>query len=207
MRLKDIRQGEVYAVVRYFDHRKHAAIEDEGRLEAREYDEAWSSLGAARVLEVGVPVQHYSRPGVKVQWLDRETMEPRTGPDGEPLPEEGLLAANVLLPWQRWVARYHEHVDERREAERRRREEYEREKARKREKKARDWMAREFAGARQDIAQVCAVLGGDPDALADIANFAVGDVTDELRDRVVRALVELRHPDGNPYLNGSAEAF
>lgn len=201
MRLKDIAAGEVYAVVRYFDRRKHTGIEDGARLEAREWEEAWSSLAPARVLEVGVQVQHYSRPGVRVQWLEPETLEPRTDREGRVPEPDGLLASNVLLPWQVWTVRYHEFVEDRLEEDRRRSEERVREKARRQEKAAKDWMAREFAYAREAIEDVLAIV--DPPQVLD---GGAGAMAREASDEEVQRLVERRHPEGNPYLTGEREA-
>lgn len=191
MRLKDIDEGEVYAVVRYFDRRIHTAVEDGHRLEAKEWEGAYSTLGCARVLATGVQVPGYARPGVRVQWLDRQTLEPRRRDDGEPVAPEEFLALHVLMPWAEWDRRWHTHVEDEREAGRRRREEREREQARRQEKAAREWMARVFAEARSDIEEVVQVLDG---------------LTHAVIEEEVRALVDLRYPDGNPYLNGSRSA-
>lgn len=50
------------------------------------------------------------------------------------------------------------------------------------------------------------MLAADDDAIADIGNFPNGDVDEALHDRVIRALVDRRYPDGNPYLTGEREA-
>lgn len=185
MRLRDIEVGTCYAAVRYYERRVHERIEEGARLERAEWDAGWNDLRPVVVLETRVPVPGYQRPGVSVQWLDRDTMEPRDAPTA-------ISATKLLLPWDEWDARYHQYVEQQRELERQRQERVERERAEAHERNAREWMDREFARAREHITEVRVVIDGPP--------YVDGY---EPSDDDVRKLVDHRNPDGNPYLNGT----
>lgn len=186
MKLAEVEAGAVYAMAPYFDRDVHGSGGiGSGRAEAQAYDQAWRSLYPVRVLEV--PVEHpgYARRGVRVQRLRRDDLEP--DPRYEP---DVVQAVKIVLPWAEWDRRYHEHVADREEAAERLRLEREREQARRQERAAREWMDRAFAAARRDLADALEVLNG----------------ASEVSDDHVTALVERRHPEGNPYLNGRATA-
>jgi hypothetical protein len=196
MRLKDVKVGEVYLVVPYGQPvipRREAFGADSEHRGWRELDR--SGL-PGRVLEAGVKVPHYRRPGVRVQPLDKGTLEPlrygepgttrgRDDGVGELVKPMGVLAVSLLMPWQEFHAAYHDFLDASAEAEAARRDRREREEAEQRERQARQWMERAFSGARDAIEQVGEACGMEL------------VVTDER----VRRLVELRNPDGNPYLS------
>lgn len=182
MRLKDVQSGKVYATVSWRSPRDWPNdVSQWGGVEWERFAEAAIPF---RVDEVGVPVATYSRSGVRGVYLDRETLEPR---------EHGgaMLAVSLLGEWDALRVGVHEFFDARAEESARRQEEREREGARKQEAAAREWMQRQFEDARADIDDVVSVLSLPP--VADL-------------EGKVRELVELRNPEGNPYLNGKYTA-
>ena len=68
---------------------------------------------------------------------------------------------------------------------------------RERERRAREWMERTFAQAKKDIADV--------HAISELA--IIDDPEREPLDEEVRALIDRRYPDGNPYLNGTYDVI
>lgn len=189
MLLKDVKPGEVYAGTSWggTDLTRFKLSSWEGR--------EWETFGERalpfRADEVGVHVPGYRRPGVRGVYLDRETLEPlRDHHDETKEREASLLAVNLIGPWEELKAAYHDWLDEKTEKVERQRIEREREQARKQEKAAKDWMEREFESAHGDLIDAIAVLG-------------VGDGALTPTDAQVQALVDRRHPDGNPYLNGT----
>lgn len=199
MLLRDVKVGQLYLALRF------------GRVQAWEWPPrdavGWQKIGErghpVRALEVGVDIPGYRRKGVRVQYLDRDTLEPlRYGdPDtswGDPdlrgrvCEPVAMMAVGLLMPWAEFFVLYHEYLDEAEEEAERRRELREQENARRQEAAAREWMEERFSEARRDIEQVCEVINGEPGRTA---------IDDELR-----ALVELRYPRGNPYLNGERTA-
>lgn len=190
MLLKDVKQDEVYFVYRYGRPSKPHR-EGFSHVDLRP---AWDKLSRqgfpGRALEVGVhpPGYWYKRPGVLIQQLDPHTLEPATDHLGEVIKPEGFLAVSLLMPWREFHAAYHDYIDEEEERVERRRVEHEREKAEARERYAREWMESVFVEARRDMEQVAEVMAG------------LRVVTS---DKNIKALVDLRFPDGNPYLNGS----
>jgi hypothetical protein len=194
MLMKDIKVGEEYASTEWgsFDHID--LFLGYGRPESQppkgsDWAKAWrealrktSFYGKrVRVIEKRVPVGHYSRPGVLVQNLDRETGEP----DGEPV---AVRTVQLAMEWERLRAVYLDVMsayEESIEEDRKRRAAYKQEE---RERQARAWMERVFEGARSDLKDMV--------ALGAIEKFD---------DISVQNLVAHRHPDGNPHLNGEQD--
>lgn len=191
MRLADIEQGTVYAAVFYYrpDHHGRAVVH--GRdWNAAVWEKLWHDLYPVLVLEKPVTVGHYSTPGVLVRRIDPQTGEHlRWAFNGELAEDEAMRAVSLLMPWDEWTDLYLGRMQAHEDAAARRREEHDAVKRARQEAAAKDWMKREFASARRCFEQM-ATLGKLPEGFDD------GDV---------RALVELREPDGNPYLNGTHE--
>jgi hypothetical protein len=190
MLMKDVKVGEVYAMLSWGgrETRGYSVAEYRGT----QWEAAGQRAQPVRVLETSVDVPGYRRPGVLVRRLDRDTLEDAPKHDGTPVDEFAVHTAQLLAPWAELHAAYHDWLDELEEKRVREQEEREREKARRQEKAARDWMEREFAAAANDIDDVVKVLSLPP----------VQDL-----EAKVRELVEMRNPDGNPYLNGEREAW
>jgi hypothetical protein len=190
MLLKNVVQGEVYLVARYGrakrpgEYRSHSS---------RDQKISWQHLAddcvPMRALEVGVDVPHYSRKGVLLQQVDPGTLEPRVwSHSGEVAEPDGKLAVSIVMPWSEFVVGYHEFLEAVEEDEERRRVERDLEDARRREANAKSWMERVFQEAKSDIEQVCEVI--------ESSAFSSSGMIDVY----ARALVDLRYPEGNPYL-------
>lgn len=197
MRLRDIVAGEAYAAVLYYRPDQHGRQVVSGRdWNAAAWEKLWHDAYPVRVIEVGVRVATYSTPGVRAYRLDPQTMERQVWEhSGEPAEDYAMRAVQLLMPWDEWVALYYERIEAHEEQQAVREEERKRERARRQEAAARDWMQRAFASARADIYDVMTVINGP---------FGEGW---QPEDEHVRALVERRNPNGNPYLNGEQEAF
>lgn len=201
MLLKDVKVGEVYLVVSYGraegrpPDREHAA--DHERAEVRRWFEELGRRGTPyRVLKAPVPVPGYQRKGVECIHVDRDTLEPWVSPDGKRRAEpEGKMAVSIVMPWTEFYRAYHEHLDAVEEWHETRRVEREREQQAKQEAAAARWRTQEFEKAKRDIEQVAQVFESFGGVHGEHAEM---DAT----DAKVRLLVELRHPDGNPYENG-----
>jgi hypothetical protein len=195
--LKDVKVGERYAAVHFWRPTSHgvgmgARFRVE-RLSPLDFEGLSKAVKIVEVVEVGVPVGSYARPGVLVKWFDPETGEPwpsasRNGEDPfRPVP---IRTLNLLLPWDKFVEQWEEVVERAQAA----REEKDREQERRQEKAAKEWMERVMADARSDIVQVMAAVNATYNAETNTA--ASYAPTDE----EIRRLVEMRHPEGNPYL-------
>lgn len=198
MLLKDVKAGEVYLVARYGSPPRGRSWRpgSEQHHDRRMWENLEKSCYPARVVDVGVRVPPYTRPGAMVQPVEAGTLKPLVYGDpgthygdgelrGEVVEPRGVLAALIIMPWQEFVVGYHEYLDAAAEHAERLRVEREQERARQRERDAKAWMEREFSRAKQDIEQVAQVVW--PAGL-------------EFCDDDVKALVDLRNPDGNPYL-------
>lgn len=210
MKLKDIEPGVMYACTRYAERGMKVTSDKEGRLKLadKDYDTLNTRVFPARVLEVGVRVGHYDRPGVRVEEYDRHSMQrslgyqPMAATDNwHHAKAEGplnlsdpieLRTMQVIMPWEEWIDLYHEHAAQVEEEQERREEQRRIEQARRQEKAAVDWMEREFTYARETIIEIMEVIDGAEDY--------------EPSDDQVKALVEHRNPDGNPYLTGERQA-
>lgn len=196
MLLRDVKAGEIYAVMGWGGRDLRNGY---GHFDSADWERVGKAAEPVLALAVGVPVQGYRRSGVTIRYLERDTLQPRLIPARGPrmeaaagpptMHESGVLAVNLVAPWHELHAAYHDWLDERVEARERAEVERKREQARRTEEAARRWMAEEFERARRDIEQVMEVVNGEPGRTAD--------------DDEIRGLVDLRHPDGNPYLNGT----
>lgn len=207
---KDVEEGVEYAAS------MHARLGDmidgravrEGRFEhvkAHEMEGLGISLIRVRVVELdAVPAigrgstrwAAKTRPGVMVERLDRETGEKQSwgSSNGVEHWTRWMAYGQLQMSWERWTMAWADWLTGKEEESERRRVEAEQEKARRQEAAAKRWMEEEFRDARSDIVQVKQALGW------------YGGPADDPSDDEVRALVDLRNPDGNPYLNGEREA-
>lgn len=193
MLMKDVVVGERYLALRYASRGLTIYPIGDSRMDGRTWERLAEDAMCVEVLEVGVKHRHYVKPGVLVRVIDPQTGERRVWKN--PLreaPDETLKPAQLLVTWDEWGHRYAEHLDEEEQGAERRRREREAEQARRQEAEARRWMQDVHARAREDIEQVMEVVGSS--------------LPESAMDHHVRALVELRHPDGNPYLNGTRKA-
>lgn len=200
MLLKDVKAGGVYAMLSWGGRELRHEF---GSFGAGDWERVGEKAVPVEVLAVGVKVDGYKRPGVRLRYLDRDSMEPvllvARGERGQPvagpptLHEGETLAATLIAPWDELRRGYIDFLDAANEQRAAAAAERALVDARRQEEAARDWMQRHFAEARRDIEQVMEVVNGEPGRTAD--------------DDEVRALVDLRNPDGNPYLNGERKAF
>lgn len=191
MRLKDIEVGKVYAAVRYYRPDQHGRQVVEARdWRPAEWEKLWRDAYPVLVLEKPVLVGGYATPGVRVRLVDPQTGEHlRWEHNGELAADEAERAVSLLMPWDEWTDLYLGRMQAAEEEQARKREEFALRKAREREASAKRWMEERFADARRDIYDVMTIVNGP-----------FGDGW-EPRDEDVRALVERREPEGNPYLN------
>lgn len=201
---KAVADGVVeWYVGRYYDQHVHSRLSRHGlaNMDGGDRDAAMRSASRAKILELGVPYRGGRSVGAKVQFLHRATGEPVpasswSGEIRPPVDIQVVRYVQIIMPWEDWIDAYHQHITDVEEAAERREEERRLEKARRQEQAAKDWMAREFESARRDIADVRVAVDGPP--------YVDGYEPD---DEDVRKLVEHRNPDGNPYLNGTREAY
>lgn len=193
MLLKNIEPGREYLALRYASPGRRVAARDP----LSEWQRLARDAVRIRVDEVGVEVAGYSRLGLRGVEVSMHTGEPQVYASGPAVPWQSL-AGQIIMPWDEWARAHHEKVTEVEEEAERLRVKREHEQARRQEEMAKRWMEQEFERARQDIREVVQVVGRRNDLL--------GAAEYPITDEHVQALVDLRHPDGNPYLNGTYKA-
>lgn len=186
MLLKKVEAGKVYLTLRYsresiWPPRSGADWE---RIASRGYP--------LKVIETPVDVPGYTRRGVLGQELDPHTMAPRAYEHSGVVEPSRLMAVSLVMPWEDFYRQYHEYLDASEQDAVERAERRRLDQERRQEEAAKRWMADQFKRARIDIVEVCEVVNGEPGRTAS--------------DDEVRALVTLRNPNGNPYLNGERTA-
>lgn len=187
--MKDVKAGEVYAVVSWYSTQDFRG--DPERWTAVEWENFGKRATPVRALEVGVDVPTYRRKGVQVQALERDTLEPAVKHGTESDPNiYAIRAINLLGPWQAMHDLYHDYVEDQEERRATEAERRDRERLARQEEAAARWRTEEFDRARRHIEQVSEVLGNELP-------------TGTRRDAAIRTLVELRNPNGNPYENGT----
>lgn len=193
MQLKDIEEGKRYATI-WLHKPGDARLANVASLDAHDFSRLMEHLQCVEVIKKGVPRIAKSRPGVLVHKIDVHTGERQ---ERDRWDQVTMSCAQIIAPWDELVAAYHDRVEQEEERRVQRESEREREAAERQERRAKEWMEETFAELRDELERAVQVMAG-------LEQLVIPGpvVTDEM----IQKAVDMKYPEGNPYLNGTYEA-